>query len=174
MRFASTLASAQIIRCTSCAAPHLQTEDRDGLLGPDADILRDVQGERGLTDRRTGRHDNQVRALEAGRHLVEINETRRNSRRPALIRVELLHLLEYFHQHIANDDEAAELRRCEISRISASASLSIDPTSSSAGIAIGDDLGRCPDQAAQHRLLLDDLRVIVDVRRCRHRIGQLR
>ena len=35
-------------------------------------------------------------------------------------------------------------------------------------------LRRRADQAAQHRLLFDDLRVIVDVGRRRHRIGQLR
>ena len=36
------------------------------------------------------------------------------------------------------------------------------------------DLGRCADQTAQHRFLFDNLRVIINVRSCRHGIGQLR
>ena len=37
---------------------------------------------------------------------------------------------------------------------------------------LGDDLGRDLDQAAEQRLLADDARVVLDVRRRRHRVDE--
>ena len=43
------------------------------------DVLRDVQDERGLADRRPRRDDDEIARLKAGRHLVEIGEPRRHA-----------------------------------------------------------------------------------------------
>ena len=58
---------------------HLEAEDADGLAGLDAAVQRDVQHEARLAHRRPRRDDDEVRLLEAGRHLVEIDEAARHA-----------------------------------------------------------------------------------------------
>ena len=59
---------------------HLQTEDQAGLLSPDRDIVRNIQYERRLTHRRAGSDQDQIRRLEAGHPVIEIDKSGRKTR----------------------------------------------------------------------------------------------
>ena len=63
---------------------HLQREEADRAALADGDVLGDVQRERGLSDRRPRRDDDQIRALQARGHPVELGESRREARQHAL------------------------------------------------------------------------------------------
>ncbi|MNE62969.1 hypothetical protein D3C80_1582900 [compost metagenome] len=64
---------------------HLQTEDRNRFAGAYADILGYIKRERCFTNRWTGCNDNQVAALKAGCHAVEIRKAGRNTGRASAI-----------------------------------------------------------------------------------------
>ena len=86
--------------------------------------------------------------------------------------VEMLDLLKDVHQHIADRNKSTvgfALRQLEY-RCFRIAEQFIDVV----GIRItaADDLCRRADQAAQHRFFLHDARIVINVRRCRHRIGK--
>ena len=59
---------------------HLQTEDQAGLLSPDRDIVRNIQYERRLSHRRAGSDQDQIRRLEAGHPVIEIDKSGRKTR----------------------------------------------------------------------------------------------
>ena len=58
---------------------HFEAEDADRASRLRADVLRDVQDERGLPDRRPRRDDDEIARLKACRQLVEIGESRRHA-----------------------------------------------------------------------------------------------
>ena len=58
---------------------HFEAEDADRASGFRPDVLRDVQDERGLADRRPRRDDDEIARLKARRQLVEIGESRRHA-----------------------------------------------------------------------------------------------
>ena len=59
---------------------HLQTEDQAGLLSPDRDIISNIQYERRLSHRRAGSDQDQIRRLEAGHPVIEIDKSGRKTR----------------------------------------------------------------------------------------------
>ncbi len=69
---------------------HLQAEHADGPLVADGRVLRDVQGEARLPDRRSGREDDEVAALQAGRQRVEVLEAGGDAADLAAVRVEVI------------------------------------------------------------------------------------
>ena len=72
---------------------HFQGEDGDRHVVVDRRVARDIEGERRLTDGRTGRQDDQVGRLPAHRHLVDGREAGRNAAQTGLG----LHALHVFH-----------------------------------------------------------------------------
>ena len=71
-------------------AVHFQTKEGHVLVVVDGSVGRDGQGKRGLSHARTGRQDNQVRILEAVGQLVQLFDTRGDSRDAVLAVVEPL------------------------------------------------------------------------------------
>ena len=55
---------------------HFEAEDADGLVLPDRDMLGNVEAEAGFAQSGPGGNDDEVRRMQAGRHLVEIDESR--------------------------------------------------------------------------------------------------
>ena len=58
---------------------HLKTEDGNGLLLTERHMLGNVQYKRCLSHRRTRRHQDQIRTLQTGEFVIQINEACRNS-----------------------------------------------------------------------------------------------
>ena len=57
---------------------HLQREDEHRFVGGEGRMFAQVHGKSGLAHGGTGRHDNQIRSLQTGGHLVEIAVTARH------------------------------------------------------------------------------------------------
>ena len=85
---------------------HFEAEDADRHVGLGADVLRHVQHEAGLAHRRPRRDDDQVRRLQARRHLVEIGEAGRHAGDQLLARVQLLDRVEAALRQVAQRHEA--------------------------------------------------------------------
>ena len=84
---------------------HFEAEEADRHVGRGADVLGDVQHEARLPHRRARRHEHEVRGLHAGRHLVEIDESRRHPGDHALVLLQLLDRREAALDEIAQRDE---------------------------------------------------------------------
>ena len=63
---------------------HLQREDEHRLVGGEGRVLAQVHGKGGLAHGGTGRDDDEVRALQAGGHLVQIVVARRDAGHPVV------------------------------------------------------------------------------------------
>ena len=112
---------------------HLEAEDADGLAGLDAAVQRHVQHEARLAHRRPRRDDDQVRLLEARRHLVEIDEPARHAGDEALVLLQLLDQLVAGVDQLADAARSPTRSRCSaIWKIDRSASSSRSSASSSA------------------------------------------
>ena len=135
-------------------------------------MLRDVQGERGLADRRAGGEDDQVRRLEPRRHPVELREARREAGEHALARAGVLDDLQVVLDDLADgreglahgivgdlEDLAGDVAQELLGRLVLRQAVAHDPLAG-------------PDQAPQRRLLLDDARVMLDVADVRHAVEE--
>ena len=69
---------------------HLEAEDADALAVLDRRVLRDVEREARLADRRSGREDHEVALLEAGRQRVQVREPGADAADLAAVRVEVV------------------------------------------------------------------------------------
>ena len=153
---------------------HLEAEEADGHVGRGADVLRDVEDEAGLAHRRPRRDEDQVRRLQAGGHLVEIDEAGRHAGDEPLVLLQLLDRREAALHEIAQRHEPGadpvfgdrEDRPLRLVEEQVRLLLRL--------VRLGQDLVGRVDQAAERRLLLDDLRVVLDVGRARHAVGQRR
>ena len=72
-----------ISRSATSGFDMFEREQRDGLPELHRDVLGDAQRKRRLSHRRTGREDDQVRALETRRDAVEIAESGRDAGDPS-------------------------------------------------------------------------------------------
>src|SRR6266540_1918092 len=151
---------------------HLQREKAHGLPLAKRHVLSDVQGKRGLADRRTRGEDDEVRALEPRGHPVEDLEARREAGEHALAGARILDDLQVVLDDLADGreglahgvigdfedfagDVAQELLGCLVLR----EPLAHDPLAGT-------------DQAPQRRLFLDDARVVLDVADVRHAVEE--
>ncbi len=83
---------------------HFQAEEAGDLV-VGRHVLRDVEDEARLAHRRPGRDDDQVAALEAARHLVDLGKAGRDAGDEALVLEELLDLREAVFDQIPHRDE---------------------------------------------------------------------
>jgi hypothetical protein len=134
--------------------------------------LGDVEHEARLPHRRPGRDDHQIAALQAARHLVEIDKARRHAGDQPLLLEQLLDLRKAFLHQIAHRHEAGlqtvvgngEDRRLGFVKDDVGFLIGL--------VGVGEDLVGGVDQIAESALLLDDLRVVLDVGRTRDAIGE--
>ena len=153
---------------------HLQAEEADRHVGRRADVLRDVQHEAGLAHRRPRRDEHQVRRLQPRRHLVEIDEAGRHAGDQPLVLLQLLDRREAALHEIAQRHEPGadailgdrEDRALGLVEQQVRLLLGL--------VGLGQDLVGRVNQAAERRLLLDDPRVVLDVGRSRHAVGERR
>ena len=151
---------------------HLEAEDADGHVGRGADVLRDVEHEARLAHRRPRRDQHEVRRLQAGRHLVEVDETGRHAGDQALVLLQLLDRREAALHEVAQRHEAGadavlgdrEDRALRLVEQQIRLLLRL--------VGLGEDLVRGVDQVPERRLLLDDAGVVLDVGRARHAVGE--
>ena len=153
---------------------HFEAEEADRHVGLDADVLRDVQHEAGLPHRRARRDEDEVRRLQAGRHLVEIDEPGRHAGDQPLVLLQLLDRREAALDQVAQRDEpfADPVLGDLEDRL-------LRPVQDHVGVLLGAvGLGEDPvggvNQVPQRRLFLDDARVVLDVGAARHAVGERR
>ena len=151
---------------------HLQAEEADRLVGGGADVLRHVQHEAGLAHRRARGHDHEIARLEAGRHFVQIVEPAGDAGDRPLALLQLLDRREAALDEVAQRHEPGadpvfrdrENRAFRLVQEEIRLLLGL--------VGLGQDLVGRVDQAAKRGLLLDDLRVVLDVGRSRDAVGQ--
>ena len=163
-------------------AAHLHREDRDRQAGVDGDVLADVDGERGLAHRRTAGHDHEVARLQAGRHLVEVDEAGRHAGDLALVvaAVQLVDALDHLGQERLHGQPAlgaagallGDREDARFGLVEDLLDLGALRVEGLAGDFVGDG-----DELAQHAAIAHDLGIAADVgggwRILRHRIQVL-
>ena len=151
---------------------HLQAEEADGLVGLDADVLRDVEDEAGLPHRRARRDEHQVGRLQPGGHLVEIDEAGGHAGDEPLVLLQLLDRRKAALDQIAQRHETladAVLGDLE-DRLFRPVQDHVRVFLGAVGL--GEDAVGRVDQVPERRLFLDDPRVVLDVGAPRHAVGQ--
>ena len=146
---------------------HLEAEHADALLVVDGGVLGDVQREARFADRRPGREDHEVALLEARRERVEVPEPGPDAADLAPMRVQVVEPVVGVVEEAAEQREAGgdtTLADCEQLGLGA-----VDRLLDFGRVLVADagDPARGADQVPQHRLALDDSRVLrrVDGRR---------
>ncbi len=137
-------------------------------------MLRDVQGERRLTDRRAGRDDDEVAWLEARRQGVEVGKARADARDLAAMRVEVVQSV------VCVVQERLERAEAGIDALLADREeLSFRPVDGLLDLRrifvtdAGDTAG-CADQVPKHGLALHDPRVLRGVDGGRRLVAEAR
>ena len=153
---------------------HLEAEEADRHVGRRADVERDVEHEARLPHRRPRRDEHEVGRLEAGGHLVEIDETGRHAGDQALVLLQLLDRREAALHEIAQRDEAGADAIFGDGKDRALGLVEQQVRLLLGFVGLGEDLVGRVDQVAERRLLFDDARVVLDVGRARHAVGQRR
>ena len=153
---------------------HLEAEEADRHLGRGADVLRDVEHETRLAHRRPGGHEHQVGRLQPRGHLVQVDEPGGHTGDQALVLLQLLDGAEAALDEVAQRHEpGADPVLCD--RENRALRLIEQQVWLLLGLVrLDEDLVGRVDQIAQRRLFLDDPRVVLDVRRPRHAIGERR
>ena len=137
-------------------------------------MLRDVQHEARLAHRGTGRDEHQIRRLQPGCQLVEIDEAGRDARDQTLV---LLQLLDRGETAL---DEIAQRREPRADPILGDLEDRLFRiVEDQVGVVLGlirgrEDAVRGVNQVAESGLLLDDAGVVLDVCRARHAVGERR
>ncbi len=156
---------------------HLQREDEYRFIGGERRVLAQVHGKGGLAHGGTGRHDNQIRALQTGGHLVEIPVTAGDPGHPVVGGLEQLfnlvdRLLEDQLERLrplvgagALLGDLEHLALGQIEQIARGASLRL--------VACFDYLVGDRDHLPHHRPLTHDLGVGIDVGGTRGVLGDL-
>ena len=155
---------------------HLHAEHHDGLPGAYRRLLDEVHHERGLSHRRTSRHDDQIAPLQAGRLPVEILESGRHPGDRAVTPGQLVDASHHVGQHVPDGDRLLPARVAPLGDLEDAALRVVQqlvrrpPLRPVRRLR---DLVAGPDQIAKHRALADDLRVGDDVRRAGGVPGEL-
>ena len=135
-------------------------------------VLADVQHQAGLAHRRAGGDDHQVAGLQAARLAVDVVEAGRDAGDVALVLEQLLDLREALLDQLAHRQEAG-LDAIVGHREDRALGVVEDEVGFLVGlVGVREDLVGRVDQRPQRRLLLDDLRVVLDVGRARHAVDQ--
>ena len=138
------------------------------------DVLADVEHQAGLAHRRARRDDDQVAGLQAARLAIDVVEAGRHAGDEGLVLEQLLDLREALADQRAHRHEAG-LDAVFGDREDRALGLVEDQVGFLIGFVGGaEDLVRREDQVAERRLLLDDLRVVLDVGRARHAVDERR
>ena len=127
---------------------HFHGEHRHGQALLDGDVLADVHRERGLAHRGTTRDDDQVAALHAGRHLVQIGEARGHAGHvgTAFTVIELVDALDHLRQQRLDFLEAGRAApSCAIWKTLDSASSSSWRASLPCGFMAADEISSAID-----------------------------
>ena len=151
---------------------HLEAEKPDDHGGGRTDVLRHVQHQAGLPHRRTSGDDNQVPALEAGRHVVEIREAARHAGDRPLVLLQLLDGRETGLHQVAQRHEAGadpvfgdrENGGFRLVQQQVRFLLRL--------VGLDQDLVGGVDQAPERGLFLDDPGVVLDVGRARNSVRE--
>ena len=139
-----------------------------------ADVRGDVQREGRLAHRRARGDEDEIGGLQAARQAVEVLEARRQARDAALRLVEHIDALERAHEDALDGLEA--IRRLRARHGEDLLLSRIHDALDGLCVLVGGagDFRRGVDEAAQLGLLLDDLRVVRDIGRRRHDVGDRR
>ena len=172
-RCASMRASEVSMRCTSDSLLISSEKNATGTLLLDGGVLRDVQHERRLAHRRTRRDDDQVGGLEARRHLVEVREAARH----AGDRVAAARASASMRSIVGQSSSLMREKPSDVALLRDLEDLLLGDVEQLGGglpalERLADDRRRDLDEPAQQRLLADDLRVVLDVRRGRHGVDE--
>ncbi len=151
---------------------HFEAEEPDGHVGLRGHVLCDVEHETRLAHRRAGRDDDQVAGLKAARHLVQVDEAGRRAGDEPLLLEQQLELRVALHDELVHRHEAAaqpvvgdrEDRRLRLVQDQVRFLLAL--------IGIRQDAVGGVDQVPERRLFLDDARVVLDVGRTGHAVGE--
>ncbi len=152
---------------------HFEAEDRDRNAFLDRRVLRDVEAQGRLAHGGPRRDDHQVRILEPRRLVVQVCEARRHAGNRLAAGMERFDALHRRPQQLLEADEALGLARLRDQE---------DPLLGAVEDLVGEALGLVGllhdargglDQPAEQRLVADDLRVVVDVRRGGHDVEQV-
>ena len=153
---------------------HFQAEDADRVLRLQRHVLGDVQHEARLAHRRPRRDDDQVAALEAARHRVEIDEAGGDAGDQLLLFEEQLDLGEALLDQVAHRHETGLEPVVGHREDRAFGLVENEVRLLVRAVRVGQDLVRRVDQIPQRRLFLDDPRVVLDVGGPWHAVGQRR
>ena len=152
---------------------HLEREDADRLALAHRNVLGDVQRERCLADRRSRGEDDQVGLLQPLGDLVDIRVAGPQAHQLSAVLVHAIELLVCFAEQVADRGEpvdGAPFADSEEFGLGA-----VDRLGDVGGILVADrgDATGGADQAPQHRLSLDDLRVLLGVDGGRRSIAEV-
>ena len=153
---------------------HLEAEDPDALPLLERHVGRDVEANAGLAQAGSRGHDDQVRGMEPRGHPIELREAGLDPGDERLAVGDLLdRLVDRGHQRLDRLEAGPELPPGDLE------DLLLDVFQDLlrrvlALVAARHDLVGDLDQAAQRRLLLHDLGVVLDVGRARQPVGQAR
>src|SRR3990172_7884337 len=144
---------------------HREAKDPDPPADPEPHVLRDVHAEAGFSHRRPGGHDDEVRALQARCDLVELHEAGRDPGDQLLLLGELVDVLEGLLDDFRDGLEAApdrpfgDLENRLLGLVEHHLGL-LDLAEAGLTDAVGGG-----DEVAENRFVLDDPRVVRNVRR---------
>ena len=151
---------------------HFQGEHADRGARLEGDVLRDVEGEGGFAHAGARRDDDEVRGLQAGGLLVEVEEAGRHAGDHLLAFVQLLDGLDRVHDHVADLEEGGPdaLFGHVVDEALGLVEELFDVVL--AVVTAPDDLAGHANEAAQHGLVPDDAGVVGDVGGAGHLVAE--
>ena len=153
---------------------HLQTEDAHRMLRLQCHVLGDIQHQACLAHRRPRRDDDQLARLKPARHRIEVDKPGWYAGDQPLLLEEQLDLREALLDEIPHRHETG-LEPVVGHRENRAFRLVQDQVGFLVRfVRVGQDLVGRINQVPQRRLFLDDPRVVLDVGRPRHTVGQRR
>ena len=145
---------------------HFHAEHDDGQLVPNRCLFDDVHRERGLSHGGAPCDDDQVSALQAGRHPVEIAESGRDARNRVFLSGQLVDALHHIGEHVPDGHRFTPARAAPFRNLEDAPFRFVEQFESSAPLRAKRrfrDFGAGPDQLPKYRTLADNFRVGDDV-----------
>ena len=135
---------------------------------------RDIEHEARLAHRRAGGDEYEIGGLQSRRHLVEIDEAGRHAGDQPLVLLQLLDCREAALHEVAQRDKAGANAILGNGKDRPLGLVEQKIRLLFRLVRLGEDLVRRMNEIAESGLLLDDPRVVLDVGRTRHAVGQRR